>query len=306
MRELRARLDTYFRIVVRNIRDSIPKIIGHFLVRAVQERMQLELFQKMSEMHEAINRNLGEPLSVIKERKGLNAQLEVLRKAERALSRDPEITNAIGAADEELLYQLKKEKAEAEGKKEQKSDSLEKLKGHIARTADQNKKQIEAERIRKEEEEKQARMAKAQVDGVPKAIPAPMQNVIPMKTEDQKEMSPSHIPAQPPHSAVGGVPMRPANPPSVMVTHPAPVQPGNVPPHVPPMAVPPRPAMPTIPMAPLQVPSNPHSPAAKGSPTIPKKAAGSPKPDAAHPLAAFPPGAKGGNMLPQQPPPGKK
>ena len=60
VKELRARLDTYFRIVVRNIRDSIPKIIGHFLVRAVQNKMQLELFRRLGKMMETVNRGLGE------------------------------------------------------------------------------------------------------------------------------------------------------------------------------------------------------------------------------------------------------
>jgi len=60
--ELRQRLDTYFRIVVRNIRDSIPKIIGNFLVRAVQNKMQLELFKRLGEMRDAVNRGLGEVL----------------------------------------------------------------------------------------------------------------------------------------------------------------------------------------------------------------------------------------------------
>jgi hypothetical protein len=58
--ELRARLDTYFRIVVRNIRDSIPKIIGNFLVRSAQEKMQIELFKRLGEMRDAVTRGLGE------------------------------------------------------------------------------------------------------------------------------------------------------------------------------------------------------------------------------------------------------
>ncbi len=33
--ELRARIDAYFGIVVRNVRDSVPKAIGYFLVKAV-------------------------------------------------------------------------------------------------------------------------------------------------------------------------------------------------------------------------------------------------------------------------------
>ena len=58
--ELRTRLDTYFRIVVRNIRDSIPKIIGNFLVRAVQNKLQIELFKRLGEMRDAVNRGFGE------------------------------------------------------------------------------------------------------------------------------------------------------------------------------------------------------------------------------------------------------
>lgn len=34
--EMRARIDSYFFIVLRNIKDTIPKIIGHFLVKSVQ------------------------------------------------------------------------------------------------------------------------------------------------------------------------------------------------------------------------------------------------------------------------------
>lgn len=32
--ELRGRVDVYFALVIRNVRDSIPKSIGHFLVNA--------------------------------------------------------------------------------------------------------------------------------------------------------------------------------------------------------------------------------------------------------------------------------
>lgn len=34
--ELRYRIDSYFNLVCRNVRDSVPKIIGTFLVRACQ------------------------------------------------------------------------------------------------------------------------------------------------------------------------------------------------------------------------------------------------------------------------------
>lgn len=124
--ELRTRLDTYFRIVVRNIRDSIPKIVGHFLVHAVQNKMQMELFKRLNTMFDSLNRAMGEPEAVIEERKALAAQMEILRKAERVLTRDPEITNLISTSDDELLMELKREKAEeAAGKKKDKKKVIE-------------------------------------------------------------------------------------------------------------------------------------------------------------------------------------
>lgn len=32
--ELRSRIDAYFEVVMRGVRDSVPKIVGTFLVRA--------------------------------------------------------------------------------------------------------------------------------------------------------------------------------------------------------------------------------------------------------------------------------
>lgn len=39
IREIRSRLDNYFTIVIRNVRDSIPKLIGHHLIRKTQESL---------------------------------------------------------------------------------------------------------------------------------------------------------------------------------------------------------------------------------------------------------------------------
>jgi hypothetical protein len=39
VKEIRARIDTYFRIVLRNVRDTIPKQIGYFLVKMSQEKL---------------------------------------------------------------------------------------------------------------------------------------------------------------------------------------------------------------------------------------------------------------------------
>jgi len=125
--ELKTRLDCYFRIVVRNIRDTVPRLIGHFLVRVVQNKMQIELFRRLNQMFETVNRSMGEPAAVVQERKALTIQLDTLRKADRVLTRDPEITTMISTSDDELLIELRQEKAEEEdGKKVDQNAIIEK------------------------------------------------------------------------------------------------------------------------------------------------------------------------------------
>ena len=46
--QLRTRVDNYFSIVLRNVKDSIPKAIGYFLVRKSQEKLQMALFDSMN------------------------------------------------------------------------------------------------------------------------------------------------------------------------------------------------------------------------------------------------------------------
>merc|ERR1719476_676839 len=86
--EIRKRLDSYFAITVRSIRDSVPKAIGFYLVRAVQDKLQFELLNALNQK-ERLAELLGEPPHIMEERKTLNAQLTVLQKASAVLTRDP-------------------------------------------------------------------------------------------------------------------------------------------------------------------------------------------------------------------------
>ena len=56
----------------------------------------------------------------------MNAQLETLRKADRVLTRDPEIVSLIGSSDDDLLYELRKESAEEKLNKGAKKEEREK------------------------------------------------------------------------------------------------------------------------------------------------------------------------------------
>jgi vacuolar protein sorting-associated protein 1 len=100
VKEIRARIDAYFKIAVRNVRDTIPKTIGYFLVKSSQERLQFELYSQINK-NESLTKSLGEPERVAEERKSLTSTLETLRKAIKVLQRDPDISNT-GFGEEEL------------------------------------------------------------------------------------------------------------------------------------------------------------------------------------------------------------
>jgi len=92
--ELRNRIDAFFKIVVRNMRDSIPKAIGYFLVRAAQDNMQFQLYEEVNKNEELMNL-LSEPPSITLERNTLTKTLDVLTKAKKAINKDPDLANII-------------------------------------------------------------------------------------------------------------------------------------------------------------------------------------------------------------------
>merc|ERR1719382_541067 len=86
--EIRKRLDAYFFITVRSVRDSVPKAIGFYLVRAVQDKLQFELLNALNKK-DKLAELLGEPPHIMEERKTLTMMLQVLQKASAVLTRDP-------------------------------------------------------------------------------------------------------------------------------------------------------------------------------------------------------------------------
>jgi dynamin 1-like protein len=120
--EIRKRLDMYFRIITRGIRDSVPKAIGFFLVNGIQEHIQYDLYAEINK-NEGMAETLGEPPEVTAERKTLNTSLETMKKALKILQRDPEITATLDYDDElsrDIKESLKEaKKKEARGKQEE-------------------------------------------------------------------------------------------------------------------------------------------------------------------------------------------
>ena len=118
IKEIRNRIEAYFKLIVRNLRDSIPKIMGNFLVKEIQENMQLKLYNKLYNAREMTDL-LNEPESVAERRKELNDMIKVMRNAQKIIRRDPDLmsTMQINISDEDITSHSKKDTKKEEHEK---------------------------------------------------------------------------------------------------------------------------------------------------------------------------------------------
>lgn len=89
VQEMRKRVDEYFTIVLRNVKDSIPKAIGCFLVKKSQDVLQFELYNQVNS-NPHLAQALGEPTRITERRNALTAVLTTLKNSLKVLQRDPE------------------------------------------------------------------------------------------------------------------------------------------------------------------------------------------------------------------------
>lgn len=74
VRELRIRIDSYFSLVVRNVRDRVPKTIGFFLVHNCQNKIQFHLYNEIN-TNKQLASSLGEHPAITDERNSLTKRL---------------------------------------------------------------------------------------------------------------------------------------------------------------------------------------------------------------------------------------
>ena len=82
--ELRARIDKYFHIVVRNMRDVVPKIIGQFLIKKFNETLEVEILNALSYKDYCLS-SLNEDKNLMSLRSKLKVEMEALVRAENLL-----------------------------------------------------------------------------------------------------------------------------------------------------------------------------------------------------------------------------
>lgn len=76
---------------MRGIKDSIPKMIGYFLVKASQNKLQQTLFEATSKSERYFSL-MAEPSHLVEERKALNAAVETLKTSIKMIRRDPDFS----------------------------------------------------------------------------------------------------------------------------------------------------------------------------------------------------------------------
>ena len=81
---MRTRIDQYFTIILRSIKDQIPKTIGYFLVRKSEEVLQFELYNQVNS-NQALTGGMGEPQRITERRTALTSVLAVLKNSLKVL-----------------------------------------------------------------------------------------------------------------------------------------------------------------------------------------------------------------------------
>ncbi len=67
----------------------MPKSIGFFLVRSIQDSMQLRLYNQLYKSTEMVN-VLSEPESITRQREELSSRIKIMKEAQKIIRRDPE------------------------------------------------------------------------------------------------------------------------------------------------------------------------------------------------------------------------
>ena len=103
IREIRNRIEAYFKLIVRNLRDSIPKSIGYNLVLSIQENMQMHLYDALYKSQEIVAA-LNEPEGIKRQREELTRQIRVMKDAQKVIRRDPDLMSVmnIDISDNEI------------------------------------------------------------------------------------------------------------------------------------------------------------------------------------------------------------
>lgn len=90
IREIRNRIEAYFKLILKNLRDEVPKTIGTFLVKGITDNIQLYLYNKIYSGSDIIQA-LSESDHITQKRIQLNNTLNVLKQANKEISKNKDL-----------------------------------------------------------------------------------------------------------------------------------------------------------------------------------------------------------------------
>ena len=88
--EIKDRINTYFKSVVKELRNIIPKIIGNFFVKEIEDNLQISLQNKIYESKEIVD-SFEESESISQRRKELTDIIEVMKKAQNIIWKNTDL-----------------------------------------------------------------------------------------------------------------------------------------------------------------------------------------------------------------------
>lgn len=110
IKEISDRMDCYFRVVVTQLADIVPRLIGFNLVENSLKNLQFAMYKTVT-MSEEFN-NLAEPPHIVARRDTLNKMWTILKDQRKILMRDPDLSAGLQGRrpDRELLELSAKER----------------------------------------------------------------------------------------------------------------------------------------------------------------------------------------------------
>ena len=94
IREIRGRIEAYFKLIVRNLRDAIPKALGYTLVKTIENNMKMKLYEMLYNDKKVVS-VLNEPEGIARQRIELTRQIKVMKDAQKVIKRDPDLMNVM-------------------------------------------------------------------------------------------------------------------------------------------------------------------------------------------------------------------
>jgi dynamin 1-like protein len=74
----------YFTLVLRSVRDVVPKQVGYFLVQRTQDELAQKLWYRINQ-NQRVSQQLGEPPQVTERRRMLQRTIDTLKNSLRVI-----------------------------------------------------------------------------------------------------------------------------------------------------------------------------------------------------------------------------